>query len=88
MIEATTDNKSFSDINSIFVNSSNSEYYQQLKEEYTSYKNNMTANTVYSLSNFKINGLEISSIEFTRNYELSILVRLDYTWNRQKKQAK
>lgn len=88
MIEATTDNKSFSDINSIFVNSSNSEYYQKLKEEYTSYKNNMTANTVYSLSNFKINGLEISSIEFTRNYELSILVRLDYTWEQTEKTSK
>lgn len=88
MMKSIADNKSFSDIKNNFTSTQTSEYYQKLKEEYASYKNNITVNTEYSFSDFKIKDTEITSVEFTKNYELSILVRLDYTWIQTEKATK
>lgn len=80
MMKGIVENKTFNDIKSNFANDTDSEYYKELEDEYADYRDDVQGDNYVSLSNFDVDEVEISSIGFTRNYELSVFVRLSYSW--------
>lgn len=86
MMKGIIDNKDFDDIKSNFATEEDSEYYQDLEDEYADYKKDIEEEDS-KLTKFNIEDIELSSIGFTRNYELSVRVRVSYNWTETDKET-
>lgn len=86
MMKGIIDNKDFKDIKSNFAKEEDSEYYQDLEDEYADYKKDIEEEDS-ELTKFNIEDIEIYSIGFTRSYELSVRVRISYNWTEKDKET-
>lgn len=86
MMKGIIDNKDFKDIKSNFAKEEDSEYYQDLEDEYADYKKDIEEEDS-ELTKFNIEDIEIYSIGFTRSYELSVRVRVSYNWTEKDKET-
>ena len=73
------DNKSFDDIKSVLAEKPDSEYYKDFAEEYADYLKDVQEDSK-KLTSFDVESMTVSSIGFTRDYELSLRVRMSYSW--------